>query len=72
MTALGVIHLIIPPRNADDAVLDPTQSVTGIGQTEHLEPSKLAINGVNESADAFTTLKSVVEGLSIILDHCDV
>ena len=36
------------------------------------EPSKLAINGVNESADAFTTLKSVVEGLSAILDHCDV
>ena len=34
--------------------------------------TKLAINLVEESADAFPPLKSVVGNLSAILDHCDV
>ena len=34
--------------------------------------TKLAINLVKESADAFPPLKSVMGGLSAILDHCDV
>ena len=34
--------------------------------------TKLAVNLVKESADAFPPLKSVVGGLSAILDHCDV
>ena len=34
--------------------------------------TKLAINLVKESADVFPPLKSVVGGLSAILDHCDV
>ena len=34
--------------------------------------TKLAINLVKESADAFHSLKSVVGSLSAILDHCDV
>ena len=34
--------------------------------------TKLAINLVKESSDAFPPLKSVVGGLSAILDHCDV
>ena len=33
---------------------------------------KLAMNLVKESADVFPPLKSVVGGLSAILDHCDV
>ena len=34
--------------------------------------TKLAINLVKESSDAFPPLKSVAGGLSAILDHCDV
>ena len=34
--------------------------------------TKLAINMVKESSDAFPPLKSVVGGLSAILNHCDV
>ena len=34
--------------------------------------TKLAINVVKESSDGFPPLKSVVGGLSAILDHCDV
>ena len=34
--------------------------------------TRLAINLVKESADAFPPLKSVMGGLSAILDHCDV
>jgi len=34
--------------------------------------TKLAINLVKESSDAFPPLKSVVGGLSAILNHCDV
>ena len=34
--------------------------------------TKLAINLVKESADVFPPLKSVVGGLSAILNHCDV
>ena len=34
--------------------------------------TKLAINLVKESADTFPLLKSVMGGLSAILDHCDV
>lgn len=34
--------------------------------------TKLAINIVKESSDAFPPLKSVVGGLSAILSHCDV
>ena len=34
--------------------------------------TKLAINIVKESSDAFPPLKSVLGGLSAILDHCDV
>ena len=34
--------------------------------------TKLAINLVKESSDIFPPLKSVVGGLSVILDHCDV
>ena len=34
--------------------------------------TKLAINLVKESSDAFPPLKSVVGGLSAILQHCDV
>ena len=34
--------------------------------------TKLAINIVKESSDTFPPLKSVVGGLSAILDHCDV
>ena len=34
--------------------------------------TKLAINMVKESSDAFPPLKSVAGGLSAILQHCDV
>ena len=34
--------------------------------------TKLAINLVKESSDVFPPLKSVVGGLSAILDHCEV
>ena len=34
--------------------------------------TKLAINLVEESADTFHSLKSIVESLSAILNHCDV
>ena len=34
--------------------------------------TKLAINLVKESSDVFPPLKSVMGGLSAILDHCDV
>jgi hypothetical protein len=34
--------------------------------------TKLAINMVKESSDVFPPLKSVVGGLSAILQHCDV
>ena len=31
---LGGVHLTVPPRNADNAAPDPTQSLTGSGQGE--------------------------------------
>ena len=44
---LGGIHLTVPPRKADVAAHDPTQSVVGTGQDEQ---PKLSENTVSPSA----------------------
>jgi hypothetical protein len=84
-TAFQTIHLTILPRNIDD---DPIRSVPSdvhlsvdpvaahenksTWKSTAYSTTKLAINMVKESSDVFPPLKSVVGGLSAILQHCDV
>ena len=83
--AFLAIHLTIFCNVADD---DPTRStpteihstVDSIAAHENksswkstaYSTTKLAINMVKESSDVFPPLKSVVGGLSAVLQHCDV
>jgi hypothetical protein len=84
-TAFQTIHLTILPSNIDE---DPNRSVPSdvhltvdpvaahenksTWKSTAYSTTKLAINMVKESSDVFPPLKSVVGGLSAILQHCDV
>jgi hypothetical protein len=62
------------PRSSDHKTTDPSaahENESGWKSTAY-STTKLAINLVKESSDVFPPLKSVVGGLSAILEHCDV
>ena len=60
------------PKPLEDTIRKPSADGSGSNWKTAYATTKLAINLVKESADAFPPLKSVVGGLSAILDHCDV
>ena len=61
------------PKSSDDAAgSGATPGRTSDWKSTTYAATKLAINLVKESSDAFPPLKSVVGGLSAILDHCDI
>jgi hypothetical protein len=61
-------------KSSDDKSTDPSAAHENEPnwKSTAYSTTKLAINLVRESSDAFPPLKSVVGGLSAILDHCDV
>ena len=62
-----------PPESPDHTVDPGAASVNKSSWTSTAyATTKLAINLVKESSDVFPPLKSVVGGLSAILNHCDV
>ena len=69
------------PRTRQGKPSEPSEHTIKPSATDETESNwrstaysttKLAINLVKESADAFPPLKSVAGGISAILDHCDV
>ena len=62
------------PKPLEDTIRNPTatdKSGSNWKSTAYAT-TKLVINLLKESADAFPPLKSAVGGVSAILDHCDV
>ena len=83
--AFQTIRLTILPLNTDEdqtrsvpsdahLTVDPvaTHENKSTWKSTAYSTTKLAINMVKESSDVFPPLKSVVGGLSAILQHCDV
>jgi hypothetical protein len=62
------------PKPSDHKTTDPSAAHEDESnwKSTAYSTTKLAINLVKESSDAFPPLKSVVGGLSAILQHCDV
>ena len=62
------------PKSSGDKITDSSAARENESswKSTAYSTTKLAINLVKESSDVFPPLKSVVGGLSAILDHCDV
>ena len=61
-------------KSSDDKTTDSSAAHENVSnwKSTAYSTTKLAINLVKESSDVFPPLKSVVGGLSAILEHCDV
>ena len=60
------------PESSENAVKSSATDENGSNRNSTYSTTKLVTNLVEESADAFPPLNSLVESLSVILDHCDV
>ena len=60
------------PESSEHAVKSSATDENGSNQKSTCSMTKLATNLVEESADAFPPLNSLVRSLSAILNHCDV